>query len=159
LAAQGELLPLYYYATQEQSRMHTEVASHCLRALGELPAEAVPPLVACYADCTNSVLLVGLIDLLLQQPKLAISQKTLARLVDSVKDADLYRYLVTVLLAAGNAELRLLVLNAARGILDKTRVAILIEVMSDLLSGAGEMDDVATALAGLRANRSPVTRR
>src|SRR5687768_2546967 len=72
LAAMGELLPLYFYATQNQAQMQAEVASVCLRSLGAIPAEAVPPLVACYEECTNPALLVGLVDLLLAHPKLAI---------------------------------------------------------------------------------------
>lgn len=147
LAAQGELLPLYYYATQEQSRMHAEVASVCLRNLGALPAEAVPPLVACYAECTNPVLLVGLVDLLLAHPTLSISQETLARLLVEVKDGDLYRYLATALLATGHEALRTLVLDASRGILDRSKVGVLLEVFDE----ASEAEDVHAALAALQA--------
>jgi hypothetical protein len=155
LAAQGELLPLYFYATQEPSRMHSEVGSSCLRSLGALPAEAVPPLVACYAECTNPVLLVGLVDLLLAHPDLAISQETLARLLVEVKDVDLYRYLATALLAAGNVELRGMVLDAARGILESTKQGVLAEVLSEV----GEAEDVRAALAALQARRLQKSRR
>jgi hypothetical protein len=155
LVAQGELLPLYFYVTQEMSRMHAEVGSTCLRSLGELPAEVVPPLVACYAQCTNSVLLVGLVDLLLQHPDLAISQETLARLLIEVKDLDLYRYLATALLAAGNVALRRMVLEAARAILESGKHGVL----ADVLGEAGEAEDVRAALAALQARRPQNARR
>ena len=155
LVAQGELLPLYYYATQEQSRMQAEVASSCLRSLGELPGEVVAPLVACYAECTNSALLVGLADLLLAHPELEVSQERLARLLTEVKDMDLYRYLTTALLAAGNEALRRLVLDAARGILEGAKSGVLIEVLSE----AGEAEDVRAALATLQAKRPQRGRR
>ena len=145
LAAQGELLPLYYYATQDQSRMQAEVASVCLRSLGALPAEAVPPLVACYVECTNPVLLVGLVDLLLAHPQLAISHETLARLLVEVKDRDLYRYLATALLAAGHVQLRELVLDASRGILESAKHSVLMEVFGE----ASEAEDVRDALESL----------
>jgi hypothetical protein len=155
LAAQGELLPLYFYATQEQARMQAEVASACLRSLGALPPEAVPPLVACYVACTNPVLLVGLVDLLLAHADLAVSQETFARLMVEVRDMDLYRYLATALLAAGNEDLRRLVLDAARGILEDAKH----EVLADVLSEAGEGDDLRAALAALRARRPQRSRR
>jgi hypothetical protein len=150
LVAQGELLPLYFYVTQEPSRMHAEVASVSLRSLGALPPEAVPPLVASYAECTNPVLLVGLIDLTLEHPDLAVSQATLERLLIEVKDADLYRYLATALLATGNSTLRRLVLDAATSILASGKQAVLAEVLRD----AGEADDVRAALAALQARRA-----
>lgn len=149
LVAQGELLPLYFYVTQDQSRMHSEVASVCLRSLGALPAEAVPPLVACYAECTNPVLLVGLTDLLLEHASLEISRETLARLLIEVKDTDLYRYLTTAMLAAGNADVRQLVLDAANGILEKAKQNVLVEVLAD----AGDSQDVREVLAALQARR------
>jgi hypothetical protein len=155
LVAQGELLPLYFYVTQDATHMQAEVASVCLRNLGDLPAEALPPLVACYAECTNSVMLVGLTDLLLAHPDLAISQETLERLLREVKDMDLYRYLAAALLAAGNADLRRLVLDAAHGILDSAKQGVLLDVLGE----AGEADDVRAALVALQARRPQKTRR
>ena len=155
LVAQGELLPLYFYATQDQNRMRGEVASVCLRALGALPAEAVPPLVANYAECENPVLLVGLVDLLLAHPQLEITHETLARLLVEVKDTDLYRYVATVLLASGHAVLRQLVLDAAKGIIAPPKQAILLEVFQD----AGDGDDVSEALAILQKRGSQRARR
>jgi hypothetical protein len=156
LAAQGELLPLYFYVTQDQSRMHAEVASVCLRSLGALPPEVLPPLVACYAECTNPVLLVGLVDLLLAHPDMAISQETLARLLVDVRDMDLYRYLATALLAAGHIELRQLVLDAANGILESSKQNVLLEVLRE---AAGPSEEVRAALAKLEARRGSRTRR
>jgi hypothetical protein len=155
LAAQGELLPLYFYVTQEETRMQPEVASVCLRSLGALPAEALPSLVAGFAECQNPVLLVGLTDLLIEHPDLAISQETLARLLVEVKDLDLYRYLAAAMLASGNADLRRMVLDAAQGILVSTKQGVLVEVLSD----AGEAEDVRSALAALQARRVQKSRR
>lgn len=155
LVAQGELLPLYFYVTQEASRMQAEVASLCLRSLGDLPAEALPPLVALYAEYTNSVILVGLTDLLLQHAQLEISQETLERLLVEAKDMDLYRYLATALLAAGNADLRRLILDAAQGILDAAKQGVLLDVLNE----AGDADDVRAARAALQARRLPRGRR
>jgi hypothetical protein len=72
-----------------------------------------------------------------------------------VKDMDLYRYLATALLAAGNAGLRRLVLDAARGILDATKQSVLLDVLSE----AGEAEDVRAALAALQARRPQRSRR
>lgn len=155
LVAQGELLPLYFYVTQDATRMQAEVASVCLRSLGRLPPEALPPLVACLAECTNPVILVGLTDLLLEHPDLAISQETLERLLQEVKDLDLYRYLAAALLASGNAELRQMVLGVAQGILDSTKQRVLMDVLSE----AGDAQDVRAALAALQTRRPQKTRR
>ncbi len=155
LAAQGELLPLYYYATQDQTRMHGEVASACLRSLGALPPEVLPPLVAAYAECTEPVLLVGLVDMLLAHPKLPVSLETLARLLAEVKDRDLYRYMTTALLASGHEATRQLVLDAAGSLLDRDKADVLLEVLGD----AGDADDVRKALAGLRGRFRPTARR
>lgn len=150
LAAQGELLPLYYYATQDQARMRAEVGSSCLRSLAEMPSEALPPLVACYAECTNPLLLVGLVDLLMAHVDVPVSQETLARLMVEVEDMDLYRYLVTVLLASGKDDLRQMVLDAAQGILARPRQNVLREVLAE----AGEAEDVRIALAALSRRMS-----
>jgi hypothetical protein len=155
LVAQGELLPLYFYVTQDAAHMQAEVASACLRNLDHLPAEALPPLVTCYAECTNPVVLVGLIDLLIAHADLAVSQETLQRLLIEVKDLDLYRYLATALLAAGHSDLRRVVLEAARGILAAPKQRVLVEVLGDV----GQTDDVRAALACLRAKRSESSRR
>ena len=66
-----------------------------------------------------------------------------------VKDMDLYRYLATALLASGNRDLRQLVLDAVKGILESAKQVVLIEVLGE----AGETDDVRTALATLQAKR------
>lgn len=145
LVAQGELLPLYYYATQDQARMRAEVGSSCLRSLAEMPSEALPALVAGYAECKNPVLLVGLVDLLMAHPNVPVSQETLARLMVEVDDMDLYRYLVTVLLASGKDDLRQMVLDAAQGILPRPRQLVMREVLTE----AGEAEDVRVALAAL----------
>jgi hypothetical protein len=155
LVAQGELLPLYFYVTQAQERMHAEVASVCLRSLGALPPEAIPPLVAAYGECENPVLLVGLVDLLLAHPDLEVSQAKLQELLVEVKDKDLYRYLATALLAAGNRALRQLVLEASRGILEAGKAAVLMEVLAE----AGEAGDVQEALTVLRARHQTRAKR
>jgi hypothetical protein len=155
LVAQGELLPLYFYVTQAQAHMHAEVASVCLRSLSALPVEAISPLVAVYGECENPLLLVGLVDLLLAHPDLEISQETLAQLLAEVKDRDLYRYLATALLAAGNRVLHQLVLDASRGILEAGKAAVLMEVLAE----AGEAEDVQEALAALQARHRAQAKR
>ena len=120
--------------------------------------EALPPLVACFAECTQPVILVGLADLLLEHPDEAISQETLARLLREVKDLDLFRYLAAALLAAGNADLRQMVLataNGAHGTLDAAKQ----EVLLDVLSEAGEAEDVRAAVVTLRVRRGGKRRR
>lgn len=149
LVAQGELLPLYFYVMQAQERMHAEVVSICLRSLGELPDEVVPPLVASYRECTNPVLLVGLIDLLLLHPEVEVCQETLERLLTEVKDRDLYRYLAAALLAVGDRTLRELVFNAAGGMVTNIQREVLIDVFSEI----GQTEDVRATLASLQARR------
>lgn len=151
LAAQGELLPLYFYATQELGRMQPEVAATCLRGLSELPAEALPPLVAHYAECDQPVILVGLVDLLLAQPEAAITRTTLAALLERVTDPDLYRYLATVLLAAPQPELRGLVGEAAGSVRDRPKQQVLLAVLEE----AGDAADVVAARTRLRERMGP----
>ncbi len=155
LAAQGELLPLYFYCTQEVSRMQAEVASACLRSLGEIPVEALSPLVAAHAETSHPVILVGLADLLLQHPEAMVSQETLARLLQEVKDIDLYRYLAAVLLASGSVDLRNLVLAmAGSGMLQAEKR----ETLLDVLGEAGESEDVLAAMAKLQIRRPKQSR-
>jgi hypothetical protein len=151
LAAQGELLPLYFYVTQALDQMHAEVAAACLRGLGGLPPEALEPLPQHFADCVQPVILVGLIDLLLEHPELAAAQRALADLLLRVVDPDLYRYLATVLLVSHLPELRQLPLDAAASIRNPAQQQVLWAVLEE----GGDHADVVAARTLLAARMGP----
>ena len=149
LAAQGELLPLYYYAMQEITRMQPEVVGECLRHLRDMPSGALPPLLAHYAECEQPVILVGLADLLLAHPAREVGIEFIAQLLARAKDLDLYRYLAAVLFAAPDARLRTLLLEQARFEQAATKVEILLETLE-----TGDDNATAELTAMLRSRHA-----
>jgi hypothetical protein len=142
LAAQQELLPLYFYATQAPETMHAEVAAECLRRLADLPESAVGPLLATHADSDQPGVLVGLVDLLCQLSDAGIGESFLTDLLGRVEDLDVYRYLVAALLAAASPERRTLALAHAAHETNRDRCVILL----DLLPAVGETADLVRTL-------------
>jgi hypothetical protein len=151
LAAQGELLPLYFYVTQDFARMQGEVAAACLRGLGEMPQEALPPLVKHFAECEQPVILVGLVDLLIAKSDAPIAMPTLAELMERVADLDLFRYLAAVLLAAPQPDLRGLVGEAAGTVRDRGKQQVLLVVLEE----AGDAPDLVAARELLKGRMGP----
>jgi hypothetical protein len=124
LAANDELMPLYLYATLPPSPARSEVTAECLRSLTALPAALLEPLTAQYADCEDSLVLVGLFDLLLGHKSGLDEEAFLADLLARAKEPDLYRYLTTALVAAGERAPLDLLLAGVRWETDRERRAI-----------------------------------
>ena len=154
LAAQQELLPLYFYATQAPDAMHPEVAAECLRRLVDLPESAIGPLVATHADAVQPGILVGLVDLLCQLSDASIGESFLTDLLDRVEDLDVYRYVIASLLAATGTERRDLALAHAAHETDRDRCFVL----ADLVPAVGETAELAQKLQR-RASSSRTRRR
>lgn len=115
LAAQGELLPLYFYATQHQEGGHAEVLAECLRNLGYAPEAVVSEIVKQLGDSDNRAALVGLFDMLTLGPGSPRHVDFLSRFLQGTEDLDLYRYLVTVMLTSPNGDVREALAGAVRG--------------------------------------------
>ncbi len=142
LAAQQDLLPLYFYATQAPQAMHQEVAAECLRRLADLPVTAVGPLLATHADCERPGVLVGLVDMLCLRSEPGIGEQFLVDLLARVQDLDVYRYVIAALLAATSPERRRLALERAAREVNRDRCAVLLE----LLPAEGETADLVQTL-------------
>jgi hypothetical protein len=129
LAAHDELMPLYLYATLPPSLERSEVTAECLRSLTALPAALLGPLTAQYADCEDSLVLVGLFDLLLGHQSGLQEEAFLSDLLARAKEPDLYRYLTTALVAASTPATLDLLLASIRWETDRERCAIAREAL------------------------------
>lgn len=128
LASQGQLLPLYQVAMQPAPTL-PEVVSECLRSLGPAPSALVHDLLSRHGDSPNSLVRIGLIDLLIDQRALPEAAEYLANTLNSPSDPDVYRYQVMAMLNARSPELKESVLRSARFTTDQSRVKALLEVL------------------------------
>ena len=124
LAAHDELMPLYLYATLPPSPDRSEVTAECLRSLTDLPPALLEPLAAQYADCEDSLVLIGLFDLLLGHQSGLQEEDFLTDLLARAREPDLYRYQTTALVAAGERAPLDLLLASVRWETDRSRRAI-----------------------------------
>ncbi len=145
LAAHDELLPLYLYATLPPSLERSEVTAECLRSLSDLPPALLEPLTSQYADCEDSLVLIGLFDLLLGHKSGLQEEAFLTDLLARAQEPDLYRYLTTALVAAGERAPLDLLLASVRWETDRQRRAI----ARDALLLRADEPRVAEALARL----------
>ncbi len=129
LAAQDELMPLYLYAALPPSPERSEVTAECLRSLTALPAALLGPLTAQYADCDDSLVLIGLFDLLLGHQSGLQEEAFLTDVLARAEEPDLYRYLTTALVAAGKPATLDLLLASVRWETDRERRAIAREAL------------------------------
>lgn len=130
LAAQGELLPLYYYAIQHQHGGHPEVMAECLRNLGQAPDAVVSELVSQYGKSEDRAALVGLFDMLVMGPGAPRHPDYLAAFLQETKDLDLFRYLATVMITSPNAEVQRALADAVDAEYNSDKVEILRETLA-----------------------------
>jgi hypothetical protein len=131
LASLDEALPLLFYAMQPVERIMPEVGAGCLQRLTGLPSAALSSVLAHYAECSQPVLLVGVVELLLHTEGGAEGMTFLARQLQQPPDLDFYRYLVAALLAAPQPALRTLLAESVRLEQNQARVEVLLELLSD----------------------------
>jgi hypothetical protein len=129
LASQDQLIPLYQVALLGVGSVQPEVVAECLRNLIALPPGLVPGIVDHFRDATSSVILLGLFDLLIGHEAGPQALEYLEESLVKLKDPDLFRYLLTALLAARNRELNELAVRDARFETDQAKIAVLLEVL------------------------------
>ncbi len=152
LAAAGHLLPLYYYATHTAVPV-SEVLSDSLRALTGLPDSLLPAIIERYGDSADEIVLAGLFDLLLGHATRATHYPRVLAFLRATHYYDVYRYLVTSIVADHKTALLADLLDLAAAERDPRRVEILLPAL-DLV---GTDPAVAAVMAQLRA-RLPPTR-
>lgn len=130
LAAMGELLPLYFYATHHQEGGHAEVLAECLRNLGYAPEAVVREIVEQFADSEDRAALVGLFDMLTLGPGSPRHVDFLTRFLQATDDLDLYRYLVTLMVTSPNADVRCALAEAVAGERETGKVEVLREAVA-----------------------------
>lgn len=142
LASQENLLPLYAYAMQEGSSALPEVMGECLRSLTAIPLPLLPGLIERHSKGQDTVVLIGLCDLLIKHERGPQGPDYLGELLATTQDPDLVRYLTIALLAGRDEALRDLALSVARL---ETRPAHLAALRDALEPFAGDRT-VAAAL-------------
>ncbi len=130
LASQGELLPLYFYASQYREGGHPEVLSECLRNLGYAPDPVVREIVAQFGESSDRAALVGLFDMLLLGPGSPRHPDYLASFLQRSDDIDLYRYLTTIMITSPNADVRWTLAEAVQGEKDPDKIEALREALA-----------------------------
>jgi hypothetical protein len=128
LAAHDQMLPLYAYVTQAP-RPIADVTAECLRGLALLPPSLLPGLVARFRDSDDEIVLLGLFDLL-------FAHETRAGYIDFIFDFlrdttlyNLYRYLVSALIAGRDKALIDRLGGMLRAERDRQKAAILREAL------------------------------
>ncbi|MDQ2808210.1 MAG: hypothetical protein M3Z04_15045 [Chloroflexota bacterium] len=150
LAADGHLLPLYYYATHTTPAV-SEVLSGSLRALTELPDSLLPAIIERCAGSEDEIVLAGLFDLLLGHATRATHYPRVRAFLRTTHYYDVYRYLVTSIVADHKTTLLPAVLELAAAERDPRRIEILLPAL-DLL---GTDPAVAAVIAQLRSRLPP----
>lgn len=130
LAAQGEILPLYFYVMQDGARVLPEVVSTCLSNLTTLRADLLPGILRRYADSTHEVILVGLFDLLLNHSAGIQGVDFLTQFLQQSQQLDAYRYLAVTMVTSGKPDVVQYLIDASRVGLPKAKAAILREAMA-----------------------------
>ena len=113
LASLGELIPLYYYASQPGG-VHSEVLSECLRSLSGAPSTALDALVAQYGESKDAAAKAGLFDMLLIGEGAPLHPDFIVANLRNADGLDLYRYLVTVMMTSTIPEVRTLLVDTVR---------------------------------------------
>jgi hypothetical protein len=96
LAAQGSLLPLYYYVLhQAQPAPVSDVVAECLKSLAGLPLALILPLVEKYRDSDDDIVLVGLLDLAMAYEGSEFESALVGHVLQTTSSLAVYRYLAT----------------------------------------------------------------
>lgn len=104
LASHGQVLLLYAYVTQAE-RTVADVIAECLRSLAAIPATLLPPLVERYRASEEEIVLLGLFDLLLAHDARDDYTDFVFAFLRETAHLNIYRYLVSVLIAGRDAVL------------------------------------------------------
>ena len=149
LASQAEFVSLFQYAMQPAERALPEVVSECLTNLVGMPEPLIAGVLVHFAERTEPIVLVGLIDLMLGYPESPEVGEFLADMLASPADLDAYRYLTMSLITSHNPRFIDQLLAAARFERNPHRAAILLDAL-DLLGPNRDADLARTRLEDLR---------
>jgi hypothetical protein len=104
LAAQRQFLPLYAYVTRAGGTIG-DVTAECLRTLTALPPSLLREVVERYRESQDEIVLLGLFDLLLAHPAGGSYRDLLIVFLRTTPLLNIYRYLVTTLVAGRHEEM------------------------------------------------------
>ncbi|MGI8586246.1 MAG: hypothetical protein ACR2M0_00965 [Chloroflexia bacterium] len=129
LAARERMLPLYYYAVHSAPGV-SEVMSECLRSLTPLPDALLAELVERFGSSDDEIVLAGLFDLLLEHEAGPAYHNFVLGFLRTTRKYDVYRYLVTTIVAAKKHELLPELLTLAADENDPRKMEILADALS-----------------------------
>jgi hypothetical protein len=98
LAARGALLPLYAFLLGAEPEI-PDVVAECLRNLAPIPPSVLTPLVDRYLASEDEIVLLGLFDLLLAHETRDDYVDTILAFLRATRLYNLYRYLVSAIVA------------------------------------------------------------
>ena len=124
LAYGQQFLPLYAYVMRAEAGAG-EVVGECLRSLTALPASLLPAIVERYRESDDEIVLLGLFDLLLEHEAAADYRGLILEFLRTTTLVNIYRYLVTTLVAGGDAAMIGELKALARAERDRQRLEIL----------------------------------
>lgn len=145
LGAQQELTALFLYAAQPSRVVHNEVLAECLRQLTGLPEPMVASLITRHGEADDAIILLGLFDLLLSHEDGPTGIDYINDFLATTLHYDVYRYLVTAMIASGDGNLLNTVLASARYEGEPEKVAILIRALA-LMAGSSAVDETIEIL-------------
>ncbi len=128
LASLGQTALLYGYLEAPGARV-AEAAAEALRSLVDAPPSVVGGLAERYAQSPDEIVLVGLFDLLLARPDRQRFVELTARFLRETKLVDVFRYLVTAIVA-GRDPVLIGALRELRSGLPPPKLAILEEALA-----------------------------
>jgi hypothetical protein len=129
LAAQGESLPLYAYVLGHEARV-SEVLGECLRSLTALPRSLLAPLVDRFLDSRDEIVLLGVFELLIAREADTSFDDTILDFLAGTRLYNIYRYLVTTIVASRRDDLRRSLEARAAGEADRTKADILAQALA-----------------------------
>ncbi|HEX5505765.1 MAG TPA: hypothetical protein VFW96_24320 [Thermomicrobiales bacterium] len=129
LAAQGQFLPLYAYVTGAEPGV-ADVVAEGLRSLTSLPASLLPALVERHRECEDEIVLLGLFDLLLAHEARDAYTGFVLDFLRATPLLNIYRYLVSVLVASREAPLIAALETMAKEEQNRDKAAILRDALA-----------------------------
>jgi hypothetical protein len=127
LGTLGEQTVLWSYIFRDPGQTLPEVTAECLRQLTVLPESLLPALIARYREKPPAAVLLGLVDLLIQHQTGPHGREFLQQQLQGTRDADVYRYIVMSMVAAGKAPLLDDLVSLAQATQDKRKLMVLAE--------------------------------
>ena len=140
LASQGNLLPLYYHVLYAQNPI-SELLVEELRSLRNVPPSALEAVIDKYRASEDEMILTGLFDLILSLPASSRYSDEPRRFLRTTSSLDVYRYVVTEIVAAHKEHLPTLI-EVATAEQDSRKIRILIEALALLSADRRAIDTV-----------------